>query len=136
MIERAVVMGSSEVVTPDDLADLLPDTPATGSGESEGGFHEAVRQARRRLIATALEQASGNVTEAAHALKLHPNYLHRLITNLRTAFTHVRSMNRPARATCKRSPGPTCPAAAGAGASIHRQLHRDRTACPEKRNRR
>ena len=69
-------------VTPDDLADLLPDTPATESGESEGGFHEAVRQARRRLIATALEQASGNVTEAAHALKLHPNYLHRLITNL------------------------------------------------------
>ncbi len=82
VIERAVVMGSSEVVTPDDLADLLPDTPATGSGESEGGFHEAVRQARRRLIATALEQASGNVTEAAHSLKLHPNYLHRLITNL------------------------------------------------------
>jgi len=82
VIERAVVMGSSEVVTPDDLADLLPDTPATESGESEGGFHEAVRQARRQLIAAALEQASGNVTEAAHALKLHPNYLHRLITNL------------------------------------------------------
>jgi DNA-binding NtrC family response regulator len=82
VIERAEVMGSSEVVAPDDLADLLPDTPATGSGESEGGFHEAVRQARRRLIATALEQASGNVTEAAHSLKLHPNYLHRLITNL------------------------------------------------------
>ncbi len=80
IMERAVVMGSSDVVTPEDLADLLPD--ADPAPEQEGGFHEQVRQTRRRLIATALERAGGNVPEAARALKLHPNYLHRLITTL------------------------------------------------------
>ncbi len=81
VIERAVVMGSSEVITPDDLSDLLPDLELP-AGRQEGGFHEVVRQTRRRLIATALEQAQNNIPEAARALKLHPNYLHRLITTL------------------------------------------------------
>jgi DNA-binding NtrC family response regulator len=80
VIERAVVMGSSEVITPDDLGDLLPD--AMADSEEEGGFHAAVRQHRRRLVAAALERAGGSVPKAAEALKLHPNYLHRLITTL------------------------------------------------------
>jgi Nif-specific regulatory protein len=82
VIERAVVMGSSSVVTPEDLFDLLPDAGSAAPAEEEGGFHEAVRQHRRRLVATALERADGNVPKAAQALKLHPNYLHRLITTL------------------------------------------------------
>ena len=81
VIERAVVMGSTEVISPDDLSDLLPDIEAPSSDEP-GGFHDAVRQTRRRLIAGALERAGGNVTEAARLLKLHPNYLHRLMTTL------------------------------------------------------
>ena len=83
VMERAVVMGSSDVVTPDDLFDLLPDTAAAEVGEAEAeGFHEAVRQTRRRLVAMALERADGSVPAAAKALRLHPNYLHRLITTL------------------------------------------------------
>jgi transcriptional regulator with GAF, ATPase, and Fis domain len=80
VIERAVVMGSSDVITPDDVSDLLPDT----GSEPEGGegFHEAVRQMRRGLIAAALDRANGSVPAAARALRLHPNYLHRLITTL------------------------------------------------------
>jgi Nif-specific regulatory protein len=81
VIERAVVMGSTDVISPDDLSDLLPDIEAPEAEES-GGFHDAVRQTRRRLIASALERAGGNVTEAARGLKLHPNYLHRLMTTL------------------------------------------------------
>ncbi|HUI55056.1 MAG TPA: sigma 54-interacting transcriptional regulator [Bryobacteraceae bacterium] len=81
VIERAVVMGTSEVVTPDDLCDLLPDAGSLPADE-EDGFHAAVRQHRRRLIASALEQAGGNIPKAARLLKLHPNYLHRLITTL------------------------------------------------------
>lgn len=81
VIERAVVMGSTEVISPDDLSDLLPDIEAP-EGDEAGGFHDAVRQTRRRLIASALERANGNVTEAARALRLHPNYLHRLMTTL------------------------------------------------------
>lgn len=81
VIERAVVLGSTEVISPDDLSDLLPDIEAP-EYEEAGGFHDAVRQTRRRLIAGALERAGGNVTEAARALRLHPNYLHRLMTTL------------------------------------------------------
>lgn len=81
VIERAVVMGSTDVISPGDLSDLLPDIEAP-EGDESGGFHDAVRQTRRRLIASALERAGGNVTEAARALKLHPNYLHRLMTTL------------------------------------------------------
>lgn len=80
VIERAVVMGSSDVVTPDDVSDLLPDIASAPEGEE--GFHEAVRETRRRLVAAALDRANGNVPAAARALRLHPNYLHRLITTL------------------------------------------------------
>jgi DNA-binding IclR family transcriptional regulator len=34
------------------------------------------------LILNALEQHDGSITEAAKALALNPNYLHRLISNL------------------------------------------------------
>jgi len=79
-MERAVVMGSAEAIVPEDLPDVVLDTAAP---EADGqGFHDAVRQHRRRLILAALERANGNVAEAARALKLHPVYLHRLITSL------------------------------------------------------
>jgi DNA-binding NtrC family response regulator len=37
---------------------------------------------KSRLILDAVEAAGGNVSEAARRLDLHPNYLHRLITDL------------------------------------------------------
>ncbi len=80
-IERAVVMGLSDVVTPGDLSDLMPDAAFPSEAET-GAFHEAIRQTRRKLIAIALERAGGSVPEAARALGLHTNYLHRLITTL------------------------------------------------------
>jgi Nif-specific regulatory protein len=81
VMERAVVMGSSEVVTPDDLCELLTDSCAEPAA-AEDGFHAAVRSYRRRLIAEALERADGSIPKAAAELRLHPNYLHRLITTL------------------------------------------------------
>jgi Nif-specific regulatory protein len=81
VIERAVVMGSSSVITPEDLADSLPDTMPPAECDQQG-FHESVREARRRVVATAIERANGNVPAAARALRLHPKYLHRLITAL------------------------------------------------------
>ena len=81
IIERAVVMGSNDLIMPADLSDLLPDTESPAEVEGEG-FHEAVRQTRRRLIAAAMDRANGSVPEAARSLGLHPNYLHRLITTL------------------------------------------------------
>jgi Nif-specific regulatory protein len=80
-IERAVVLGSTETILPDDLPEALLDAAPAADAE-DGGFHDAVRQYRRRVILAALERAGGNVAEAARALKLHPVYLHRLITSL------------------------------------------------------
>jgi Nif-specific regulatory protein len=80
-IERAVVVGSSELILPEDFPDALTDTSlplACGNAN----FHEAVRGAKKQLILQALEQSQGNFTQAAKALGLHPNYLHRLVSNL------------------------------------------------------
>ena len=79
-IERAVVLGSSDEITPDDLPEAVLD--GGGSGELPGAYHATIRQTKKRLIQDALDKADGNVTEAARLLGVHPNYLHRLVTNL------------------------------------------------------
>jgi transcriptional regulator of acetoin/glycerol metabolism len=41
-----------------------------------------VQEAKRKQILDAIQVASGNISEAARALGVHPNYLHRLVTKL------------------------------------------------------
>ena len=80
-IERAVVLGSSELILPEDLPEsILEKAEPVASGIN--AFHDAVREAKKQLIVNAVEQARGNYTEAARLLGLHPNYLHRLVRNL------------------------------------------------------
>ncbi|MGH9400968.1 MAG: sigma 54-interacting transcriptional regulator, partial [Terriglobia bacterium] len=81
-IERAIVLGSSEVIEIEDLPESLFESQVPGGGEIPS-FHEAVQQAKRQLILDAIEVSQGNYTEAAKQLGLHPNYLHRLIRNLK-----------------------------------------------------
>ena len=80
-IERAVVLGSSDLILPEDLPESILEK-ASPAVASEDTFHDAVRESKKQLIMTAVEQANGNYTEAARLLGLHPNYLHRLIRNL------------------------------------------------------
>src|SRR6201993_4347533 len=81
VIERALVLGSSEDILPDDLPEnLLERAPTPGVGEAK--YHAAVKDLKKRLIQSALEEAKGSCTEAAKSLGVHPNYLHRLIRNL------------------------------------------------------
>jgi transcriptional regulator with GAF, ATPase, and Fis domain len=47
-----------------------------------GGYHDAIRNEKTRVILAAVDQAGGSFTEAARLLGLHPNYLHRLVKNL------------------------------------------------------
>lgn len=79
-IERAVVLGSGEVIDTGDLPERVLE--ATVTGQPGAGYYEAVQQAKRELILSALRQAKGNYTEAANALGIHPNNLHRLIRTL------------------------------------------------------
>jgi Nif-specific regulatory protein len=83
-MERAVVLGSSEQIRPEDLPEALVEShelinPADAAGLR---YHDAVNAVKRDLIIRAIEQAGGNFTEAAKLLDLHPNYLHRLVRNM------------------------------------------------------
>jgi transcriptional regulator with GAF, ATPase, and Fis domain len=80
-IERAVVLGSTELILPEDLPEsILEETAA--SGEPVNALHEGIREAKKVLIERAIEQADGNYTEAAGILGVHPNHLFRLIRTL------------------------------------------------------
>ncbi len=80
-IERAVVLGSTEVILAEDLPDsILEETAA--SGQPVNALAEGIREAKKVLIERAIEQANGNYTEAAKILGVHANHLFRLIRTL------------------------------------------------------
>jgi two-component system response regulator HydG len=79
-IERAVVLGATELIIPEDLPEAVLDAPAPS--EAIGGYHQTVREEKKRAILAALGRAGGSYTEAAKLLGVHPNYLHRLVRNL------------------------------------------------------
>ncbi len=81
-MERAVVIGSSDMILPEDLPEPLLETSSTGNSEAAGKYHDAIRNLKKQLILGALEQAEGSFTQAAKILGVHANYLHRLINNL------------------------------------------------------
>jgi Nif-specific regulatory protein len=80
-IERAVVLGSTEMILPEDLPDsILEETAALG--EPVSALHEAIREAKIAAIERAIDQTNGNYTEAAKLLGVHANHLFRLIRTL------------------------------------------------------
>ena len=83
-IERAVVLGSSELILPEDLPEnILEAAESFGGVANPTSYHEGVKLAKTRLIENAIVQAGGSHVEAARLLGLHPTYLSRLIRNLR-----------------------------------------------------
>jgi Nif-specific regulatory protein len=76
-IERAVVLGSTELIEPEDLPKTIVESKVTPKG-----YHETIREFKRELITRTLKQTGGNFTEAAKLLGIHANNLHRLISNL------------------------------------------------------
>ncbi len=81
-IERAVVLGTTDRILPEDLPEAVLETDHASDTSTTLKYHEAVTQTKRQIILDAMTQAKGNYTEAAKLLGVHPNYLHRLITNL------------------------------------------------------
>ena len=78
-MERAVVLGVSELVLPEDLPESLLET---APGDSSAKYHHSVGQAKREAILDAYVQGNGDYKQAARLLGLHPNYLLRLVRNL------------------------------------------------------
>jgi transcriptional regulator with PAS, ATPase and Fis domain len=80
-IEHAVVLGSSEMITPEDLPDTVYEAGGVGTVKPTR-YHEAIQEAKKRVVLRALDDAKWNYTEAAKLLEIHPNNLHRLIRSL------------------------------------------------------
>jgi Nif-specific regulatory protein len=81
VIERAIVLGSTDIVLPEDLPEEIAGSEISEQTEA-ADFHEQLKNAKQRIILDALEKSGGNYSEAARGLGIHPNNLHRLIRNL------------------------------------------------------
>jgi Nif-specific regulatory protein len=81
-IERAVVLGTTDIILPEDLPEVILERELAPSTTSTWKYHEAVTQTKKQIILDAMDKANGNYTEAARLLGVHPNYLHRLIRQL------------------------------------------------------
>ena len=87
-IERAVVFSQTNFLTIEDLPETLIESANISAQTSSLIYHDAINEAKRRIISEAIETANGNFTEAAKLLGVHPNNLHRLVRtlNLREEF--------------------------------------------------
>jgi transcriptional regulator with GAF, ATPase, and Fis domain len=82
-IERAVVLGTSDQVLPEDLPESVVNRPAIDvRRDLTANYHHGVAEEKRRLILDAIDRSGGNYTAAAKLLGLNPTYLHRLLRNL------------------------------------------------------
>jgi DNA-binding NtrC family response regulator len=80
-IERAVVLGATDLILVEDLPEAVLES-AVAAPFSAGSYQDAVVEAKRRVVRDALERAHGVYTDAAKLLDIHPNYLHRLVRAL------------------------------------------------------
>ncbi|MFZ5928730.1 MAG: sigma 54-interacting transcriptional regulator [Acidobacteriota bacterium] len=80
-IERAVVLGNSSLIEPEDLPESILESDLPEAGP-ESSFHKGVREAKRRLIIEALSETGGSQIEASRLLGLNPSHLSRLIRSL------------------------------------------------------
>jgi len=86
-IERACVLGSGDEILEEDLPEAVIDSVTARSADASEGLHGCVLDAKRQAVIAAYRQAGGSYTDAAKLLGVHPNYLHRLIRNLRIKAT-------------------------------------------------
>jgi len=80
-LERAIVLGSSDTILPEDLPEQILEAAQTLSAPS-GNYYREISDFKKQLILGALQRADSNYVQAAQALGLHPNSLLRLIRNL------------------------------------------------------
>jgi len=74
-------LGATELIAAEDLPETIVEGDRV-SAHASASYHETIKEAKRHLISNTLRQTSGNFTEAAKLLGIHPNNLHRLVRNL------------------------------------------------------
>jgi transcriptional regulator with GAF, ATPase, and Fis domain len=80
-IERAVVLGQSDVLLPEDLPETILDSGAAPAAPP-GALQASVALTKREIILTAWRESGGDHNQTAERLKIHPNSLRRLIRML------------------------------------------------------
>jgi transcriptional regulator with GAF, ATPase, and Fis domain len=80
-LEHALVLGSTDVILPDDLPEAIIEAGSSASA-LKAQYHRALQDFKRQLVRQALLQAKGSYLEAAKTLGMHPNSVLRLIRNL------------------------------------------------------
>jgi Nif-specific regulatory protein len=76
-IERAVVLGQSEMLMPEDLPEAILDPAA--AHPAPGSLETSVIHTKREVILAAWRESNGDHNAAAAKLNIHPNSLRRLI---------------------------------------------------------
>ena len=80
VIEAAVVMGSSDVIVPEDLPDQFFERAIEGAALPD--YHEALNKTKRDLLERAFARAQGDLKQAAALLGVSSSYVYRLLENL------------------------------------------------------
>ena len=81
-LERAVVLGSSDVIQLEDLPDSIREITRPADVIRAPALQDAVDRAKREAIALAFRQTKNDHAGAAKRLGVHPNYLYRLMPNM------------------------------------------------------
>jgi DNA-binding NtrC family response regulator len=79
-IERAVVLGESEMLLPEDLPETVLE--AAPVSQKPGALQDSVADRKRRLILAAWQESGGDHNMTAERLHIHPNSLRRLLRTL------------------------------------------------------
>jgi transcriptional regulator with GAF, ATPase, and Fis domain len=79
LVHRVAILARGPVVTPDELAEMLGESPATAS---RGALAAELEALERKLIREAVDEAQGNLAEAARRLGLDRANLHRRMKRL------------------------------------------------------
>ncbi len=81
VIERAIVLGATNKIMPEDLPRELIENDSTEI-VLNGDFYEQLKQAKQKIVLSAINGSNGNYTDAARLLGVHPNNLHRIVREL------------------------------------------------------
>jgi DNA-binding NtrC family response regulator len=82
-VERAVVMGSTEEIRPEDLPFTVKPSVTTGQELVGHSLKEALDAFKRNFLQQSLDLQGGSVKETAKTLKVQRTYLSRLISKYR-----------------------------------------------------
>jgi len=81
VIERAVVLGTTDEILPEDLPSEMVEK-VLSDADFNRNFYEQLKQAKQKIVLSAVQSANGNFTEASHLLGIHANNLHRIVREL------------------------------------------------------